>query len=301
MADKPIAITCGDPAGIGPEIICGYFLENPADRGGCCLIGPRQWLGSCPQGPVVEVGDSGYQLQPGKPDNAGAVIAMEALEEAAYGCRQGRYRAVVTGPVNKTWMDRIGWNFPGQTEFFGDRWHARPVMAFAGGLMKVVLATWHISLRDVAAALEGDALERAVMQADWLAKRLGVAQPRIGVCGLNPHAGENGLLGYEEQGILNPLLEPLRERLPGLSLCQPADTLFHRHLIGEFDIVVALYHDQGLAPLKAVDFDNSANLSLGLPFIRTSPDHGTAYGLAGSGRASGKSFATALRLALKLS
>lgn len=129
---------------------------------------------------------------------------------------------------------------------------------------------------------------------------LGVEQPRIGVCGLNPHAGETGLLGHEEQGILNPQLEILRERIPRLSLCQRADTLFHRHLIGEFDAVVALYHDLGLTPLKAVDFECSANLTLGLPFIRTSPDYGTAYALAGTGKASWRSFSTALQMARQL-
>lgn len=301
MASKPIAVTCGDPAGIGPELIAGYFKQHPLERSDYCLIGPRGWCRECPEGPVAEVGDAGFRAQAGTPTEAGAVVAMEALEEAAYGCRQGRYRAVVSGPVNKSWMDRIGWGFPGQTEFFGDRWHGRPVMGFSGGLMTVVLATWHLPLRDVGPALEGDALERAVKQADWLLRALGNTQARIGVCGLNPHAGEGGLLGHEEQGMLNPILETLRESLPGVSLCQPADTLFHRHLMGEFDAVVALYHDQGLAPLKAVDFASSANLTLGLPFMRTSPDHGTAYALAGTGKASGKSLAKAIELAGALS
>jgi len=128
----------------------------------------------------------------------------------------------------------------------------------------------------------------------------GIKRPRIGVCGLNPHAGEGGLLGEEERDFINPALEKMRKEFPGLSLCQPADTLFARHRRGEFDAVVALYHDQGLAPLKTVDFDTAVNVTLGLPFVRTSPDHGTAFDLAGRGRASGRSFANAVAVARRL-
>jgi len=127
-----------------------------------------------------------------------------------------------------------------------------------------------------------------------------VAQPRIGVCGLNPHAGEGGLLGNEENQLLNPALDQLRREFPGVSRCEPGDTLFARALRGEFDVVVALYHDQGLAPLKAVDFDEAVNVTLGLPRVRTSPDHGTAFGIAGKGIASGRSFANAISVARRL-
>jgi len=133
-----------------------------------------------------------------------------------------------------------------------------------------------------------------------LAQADGIAQPRIGVCGLNPHAGEGGLLGYEETDLLNPVLDQLRGQFPGVSRCEPGDTLFARALRGEFDVVVALYHDQGLAPLKAVDFDEAVNVTLGLPLVRTSPDHGTAFGIAGKGVASGKSFANAVEAARRL-
>jgi len=124
--------------------------------------------------------------------------------------------------------------------------------------------------------------------------------PRIGVCGLNPHAGEGGLIGYEERDLLNPVLAQLRQEIAGLTLCEPADTLFARALQGEFDVIVALYHDQGLAPLKTVDFDESVNVTLGLPFVRTSPDHGTAFGIAGRGVARGTSFANAVSVARRL-
>jgi 4-hydroxythreonine-4-phosphate dehydrogenase len=143
-------------------------------------------------------------------------------------------------------------------------------------------------------------LRRTVVAAAELARAEGVASPRIGVCGLNPHAGEGGLLGYEERDFLNPALGQLRADFPGLSLCEPGDTLFARMLRGEFDVVIALYHDQGLAPLKVIDFDEAVNVTLGLPFMRTSPDHGTAFGIAGQGVARVTSFANAVSVARRL-
>ncbi len=301
MSEKPIAVTCGDPAGVGPEVIAAWARANPAAVGDVCVIGPQLWLDALDLSIRKAVGAADFRLTPGEPTLAGAEIAREALTEAAMGCRQGRYRAVVTGPVSKSWMHRVGWDYPGQTEFFADLWHGEPSMAFAGGKLRVVLATWHIPLSEVPSALNRETLERAVVNAAFLARRLGAAEPRIGVCGLNPHAGEEGLLGYEEQGVLDPILDALRGQYPGLTKCLPGDTLFWRQLQGELDVVVAMYHDQGLAPLKTVDFDTSVNITLGLPFVRTSPDHGTAYGIAGQGRASHTSFANAVTLARKLS
>jgi 4-hydroxythreonine-4-phosphate dehydrogenase len=189
-------------------------------------------------------------------------------------------------------------------------------MAFAGGKLRVVLATWHIPLAEVPRALTHPVLTRAVTQAE----RLGLAlrqrsgqelrqdsgkseekgPVRIGVCGLNPHAGEDGLLGNEERERLNPWLDELRKSFPGLSRCEPGDTVFWRQMRGEFEVVVALYHDQGLAPLKTVDFDEAVNITLGLPWVRTSPDHGTAFGIAGKGVASWKSFGNAVGLARRV-
>ena len=183
-------------------------------------------------------------------------------------------------------------------------------MAFAGGRLSVVLATWHIPLKDVPAALTAETLERAVVAADFLARRfsraagtaeaVGGAFPRIGLCGLNPHAGEGGILGSEEIERIEPAASRLRSRFPGLSRCVPADTVFARQLRGEFDVVVALYHDQALAPLKTLEFDEAVNISLGLPRVRTSPDHGTAYDIAGKGVAQCRSFANAVRVARRL-
>lgn len=298
-----IAITCGDPAGVGPEVIASWLYANRDQASEVCLLGPESWLGPLQEETGVEtqfVGPSGFDATPGNPTVEGARVAFDALEAAASGCREGRYRAAVTGPVSKEWMRRAGFNFPGQTEFFADRWGGEPVMAFASDKMRVVLATWHIPLSEVPAALTETCLARTVCSAATLARAWDIDTPYIGVCGLNPHAGEKGLLGSDEQDRLDPVLDRLRPEFPGLSTCQPADTLFWRHMRGEFDVVVALYHDQGLAPLKAVDFDTAVNITLGLPWVRTSPDHGTGFGIAGKGTASHSSLANAVKIACLL-
>ncbi len=174
-------------------------------------------------------------------------------------------------------------------------------MAFVGRQLRAVLATWHIPLRAVSDALSAETLERAVHRAYSLATALGSEAPRIGVCGLNPHAGEGGLLGDEEKTVLDPALDRLRKEIPGLSACLPGDTVFHRQVKGEFDVVVAAYHDQALAAVKTLEFDAAVNVTLGLPYVRTSPDHGTAFGIAGQGRADAGSMVEALLLADRLS
>ena len=222
------------------------------------------------------------------------------MERAARGTTEGRFSGVVTGPINKKGLADVGYAFPGQTEFFAHRWGGEPVMAFAGGRLTVGLVTWHIPLRTVAATLTGADVRRTVLALLELRKKLGDARPRIAVCGLNPHAGEGGLLGAEDDAIIKPAVERLRAEGHDVTGPLPGDTVFHRHLQGEFDAVAAIYHDQGLAPLKTVDFSTAANLSLGLRHIRTSPDHGTAYGLAGQGLADRGSFDAAIRLAFAL-
>jgi 4-hydroxythreonine-4-phosphate dehydrogenase len=223
------------------------------------------------------------------------------MELAARGATGGRFSAVVTGPVNKKGLAGVGYPFPGQTEFFADRWTGHPVMAFAGGKMTVGLVTWHIPLHEVAAALSPEAIRRTVLALIELRQKLGDARPRIAVCGVNPHAGEGGLLGKEDDNVIRPAVEKLRAEGHDVTGPLPGDTVFHRHLQGEFDAVAAMYHDQGLAPLKSVDFSAAANLSLGLKHVRTSPDHGTAYDLAGRGKADRGSFDSAMRLARLLS
>jgi 4-hydroxythreonine-4-phosphate dehydrogenase len=296
-----LAITCGDPAGVGPEIIAAWLASHPAEAGDVAVIGPARWLATLPAAAqTVAVGLEDFALSPGQPDGDGALVAWAALERAAQGCTAGEFGGVVTGPVSKERLARIGFAFPGQTEFFAARWGGEPTMGFCGGRLRVALATWHVPLHEVAGLLGPHLLRRTILAARELAQGDGIAQPRIGVCGLNPHAGEGGLLGREEVNLLNPSLDHLRSEFPGLSRCEPGDTLFARALRGEFDVVVALYHDQGLAPLKAVDFDTAVNVTLGLPFVRTSPDHGTAFGLAGKGTARVTSFANAVTVARRL-
>lgn len=299
--EKPLAITCGDPAGVGPEIVAGWLTSHRDESANFAVIGPARWLASLDTlATKIAVGLEDFLATPGEPDADGALIAWAAMERAAVGCAEGLFSGVVTAPISKERLSRIGYPFPGQTEFFAARWGGEPVMAFCGGRLRVVLATWHVPLHEVARLLGPHRLRRSVLAAVDLARADGIPHPRIGVCGLNPHAGEGGLIGYEERDLLNPVLLQLREEVPGVSLCEPGDTLFARALQGEFDVVVALYHDQGLAPLKTIDFDEAVNVTLGLPFVRTSPDHGTAFGIAGRGSARGTSFANAVSVARRL-
>ena len=322
-SSNKLAITCGDPAGVGPEIIARWLAAHRAEAADCAVIGPLRWLESLDTAAVkIAVGLEEFSATPGQPSVEGALVAWAAMECAAQGCKAGVYSGVVTGPVSKEWLARIGYAFPGQTEFFAARWGGEPTMCFCGGKLRVALATWHVPLHEVTRLLGPHMLRRTVVAADQLARacRAGSPDPaacaadvsiaagsaippyipRIGVCGVNPHAGEGGVIGHEERDLLNPALENLRKEFPGLSPCQPGDTIFARALRGEFDVVIALYHDQGLAPLKTVDFDEAVNVTLGLPFVRTSPDHGTAFGIAGQGTARTTSFANAVAVAQRL-
>ena len=299
----PLALTCGDPAGVGPEVIASA-LRNDVEHGKeCVLIGPANWAAPLAAELGIsfkEVGPRDFQAAIGQPSQKGARIALEALELAAQGCREGLFRGVVSGPVSKHWLQQIGFAQPGQTEFFAEKWGGIPTMGFVGRQLRVVLATWHIPLRDVSRTLTADCLESAVRRAFSLARSLGATIPRIAVCGLNPHAGEGGILGDEERRVMDPALDQLRTEMPGLSRCIPGDTAFFRQLRGEFDVVVAAYHDQALAAVKTLEFDTAVNVTLGLPFVRTSPDHGTAFDIAGKGLANHGSFAAALTVARRL-
>ena len=300
-APGKIAFTCGDPAGVGPEIIAAWLAANRESARDVVVIGPHRWLESLnTAAEKIGIGLEEYVAIPGMPGAEGALVAWAAMERAALGCKQGAFSAVVTGPVSKEQLARIGYPFPGQTEFFAARWGGEPVMAFCGGKLRVVLATWHVPLDHVARLLGPHLLERTIIAAEDLCRAEGIMNARIGVCGLNPHAGEGGMLGREEVELLNPALDRLRINHPRVSRCEPGDTLFARQLRGEFDAVIALYHDQGLAPLKVIDFDEAVNVTLGLPHVRTSPDHGTAFGIAGKGIARITSFANAVTVARRL-
>lgn len=304
---KPIAITVGDPAGVGPEIIASWLAGHPEEAASVAVIGPPRWVAGLPPCACrVEVGLEDFETVPGRPDADGALVAWASMQRAAHGCANGEFSGVVTGPVSKERLARIGYPHPGQTEFFAASWGGEPVMAFCGGRLRVVLATWHVPFREVPMLLEPALLRRTVAAAAELAAAFPLQpgeeerMPRIGVCGLNPHAGEGGICGTDERDRINPALDAIRSDYPGLSRCEPGDTLFARQLRGEFDVIVALYHDQGLAPLKAVDFDDAVNVTLGLRHVRTSPDHGTAFSIAGQGRASARSFGNAVAVARRL-
>lgn len=299
----PIAITCGDPAGVGPEIIEALLNAYPDLAEDCVVIGPKYWAENLTAStcvPSLSVGDTSFQIEAGKPTVEGAALALDAMRASAKGCQEGEFRGIVTGPVSKYWLNQAGFTFPGQTEFFADVWGGEPTMTFVGEQLRVVLATWHLPFREVPDALDAACLEKAVTRAHELGRQLGVAEPRIGVCGLNPHAGEAGLLGKEEIEVMDPVLNRLRAKMPGLSVCLPGDTVFHRQLKGDFDVVVAAYHDQGLAAVKTLEFDRAVNVTMGLPFVRTSPDHGTAFELAGQGSADPGSFAAAVKVLREL-
>jgi 4-hydroxythreonine-4-phosphate dehydrogenase len=299
---KRLAFTCGDPAGVGPEIIHAWLIAHPAEAGEVAVIGPACWLATLPEatGARIAVGAADYAAVLGAPDDAGARVALAAMEAAAAGTVAGVFSGVVTGPVSKAQLVRVGFAYPGQTEFFAARWGGAPVMAFCGGRLRVGLVTWHVPLREVAGQLTPETIARTVHGMVALLRAEGINAPRIGVCGLNPHAGEGGLLGSEERTIIDPILDELRREVPGLSRAEPGDTLFARQLRGEFDAVIALYHDQGLAPLKVIDFDEAVNVTLGLPHVRTSPDHGTAFSIAGRGVARATSFTQAVKVARRL-
>ena len=300
MGEKRIAITCGDPAGVGPEVIASWVKNNPSAHSEICLIGPHHWLRQHRVSNTVDilpVGDPEFIIQPGEPSKEGAAIARDALFAAAEGAQMGKFSAVVTGPTSKEWMQQVGFHFPGQTEFFADRWGGDPTMAFTGDRLRIALLTWHIPLKEVSGYLSFPRLERSIVHLRGLLQAEGIAEPRIAICGLNPHAGEGGILGTEECNLLDPWLDDLRPTIPGLSKCLPGDTVFWRQLQGDFDGVVAMYHDQALAPLKTLDFDKAVNVTLGLPFVRTSPDHGTGFGIAGKGIAKDTSLGNAISLA----
>lgn len=243
-------------------------------------------------------------VRPGCPTLAGARQARWALEESVRLFKRGAIHAVVNGPVSKEWLGKVGFRFPGQTEFYAHRFGKKAdavTMCLVGPRLRVALATTHVSLRQAVAGLKTTAVVRSGLHLAELLKKIGIRRPRIAVCGLNPHAGEGGLFGKEDQRIVGPAVRQLRKksRLAFVGP-EPADTVFRRAVHGEFDGVVALYHDQGLIPAKLLDFDRTVNVTMGLPVVRCSPDHGTAFQLAGKGKADPRSLLEAVRLATRL-
>jgi 4-hydroxythreonine-4-phosphate dehydrogenase len=249
---------------------------------------------------VIDIGEP--SATPGTPDDTTGALQVAYIEAAIAAARAGELAGLVTAPISKTWARAGGLAFPGHTELLAERFGGVPVaMMFAGPSLKVVLATVHVPLVEVARVLT---VERIVGVAGLLAAALirdfGIAAPRLGVVGLNPHAGEGGMLGTEDRDVIAPAIEALRAR--GLAVDGPLvpDAAFRDAAAGRWAGVVAMYHDQALIPVKLVDFERAVNVTLGLPIVRNSPDHGTAYDLAGTGRARPTSFAAALALAAEL-
>jgi 4-hydroxythreonine-4-phosphate dehydrogenase len=317
-----IALTAGEPAGIGPDlcVLLAQQLQTEklvviADAG---LLAQRaRQLGvpwrnlpfstendpSYAPGtlPVIDV-PLAAAVTAGRLDRASAPYVLRTLEVAVDGCLSGRFDAMVTAPVHKGIINDAGIPFTGHTEFLAQRTGApHVVMMLVGGGLRVALATTHVAVKDIARHITRGGLEQTlrVLHRD-LMMRFGIASPRIAVAGLNPHAGESGHLGREEIEIIIPLVERLR--LTGIQLTGPlpADTLFNPERLRNFDCVLAMYHDQGLPVLKFASFGSGVNVTLGLPIIRTSVDHGTALDLAGSGKADIGSLRAAIELAAAL-
>jgi 4-hydroxythreonine-4-phosphate dehydrogenase len=238
----------------------------------------------------------------GRPDPANARYVLALLDRAIEGALDGEFDALVTAPVHKGVINDAGIAFTGHTEYLQERTHsARAVMMLVAGTLRVALATTHVPLRAVSESISGDLLfEVAEILAVELTARFGVAAPRIAVCGLNPHAGEGGHLGDEELRIIGPAVARMRAAGIRASGPLPADTVFVPQVLESFDAVLAMYHDQGLPVIKHVGFERAVNVTLGLPLIRTSPDHGTAFDLAGTGRADASSLTAAVQLASTL-
>jgi len=284
---RTIGITLGDAAGIGPEIVAAALSSGKLD----------------PRFDYRVIGTS-KGARGGRPDARSAMGAIAALEEAARFARAGEIAAVVTGPIHKARAQQAGFGFPGQTEYFAARWRVKNfAMCLTGGALTVALVTAHIPLAEVAGALRGREIVRVgALLAEFVRARLGRAV-RLAVAGLNPHAGESGALGCEEIEIIAPAVAKLcaqwgrRAKFEGPI---SPDTVFHRAAQGEFDGVLCMYHDQGLIPLKLHAFDAGVNVTLGLPFPRTSPDHGTAFEIAGKHLARPDSMIAAIQLACEM-
>jgi 4-hydroxythreonine-4-phosphate dehydrogenase len=330
ISGRPIALTMGDPAGIGADITLSAWLRRDAEQlppfafvGDPALLAARaKQLGLAV--PVAEISamDETFQafgqalptlpcplstaIEAGKPATEAASAVIASIERSVALALSGSAAAVVTNPIAKHILAAGGFPHPGHTEFLGALAQAAglaatPVMMLCGAGLRVVPVTVHIALASVPAALTTDLIvETARITARDLQRYFGIGSPRLAVTGLNPHAGESGMLGHEDQAVIVPAIEALRAEGLQVSGPYPADTLFHARAREGYDVALAMYHDQALIPLKTLAFDEGVNVTLGLPFIRTSPDHGTAFDIAGTGRARPDSLIEALRLAAEM-
>ncbi len=316
---RPLGISLGDPTGIGPEVVVRALASRPqlavrifGDVG--VLERAARSVGVVPlrAGPVLQIiGVTALDLKailPGQPVAASGAAQVQYLEAATRAAVAAEIAGLVTAPISKEWAGRAGFAFPGHTEFLADATGTTDfAMMLAGPKLRVTLATTHLALRDVFAALSVERIARTIiLTATSLRDAFGLPTPRVAVAGLNPHAGEAGRFGDEEARLILPAVELARRTLATqgvaarLSGPHVPDVVFRQAFGGEFDAVVAMHHDQGLIPVKLMHFDEAVNLTLGLPFPRTSPDHGTAYDIAGTGKARAESFGAALDLAAAL-
>ena len=316
----PLAVSMGDPAGIGPEIIAkAWSARRKAGLAPFFAVGDaravsRVWTGpiatiDSPDAasrvfakalPVLGVEDAGA-IVPGVPDSDGARCALHALELATGLTRNGAAGALVTGPVSKAQLYKIGFTHPGQTEFVAERFGVAPenaVMMLAGPSLRVVPITTHVPLANVSGLLSIDLIvAKARATARGLQRNFGIAHPRLAFAGINPHAGEQGAIGSEEIEVLVPAIDQLRSG--GIDATGPfaADTMFHERARETYDVALCCYHDQALIPIKTLHFDEGVNMTIGLPIVRTSPDHGTAFAIAGRDQANPGAMIAAIRMA----
>ena len=326
----PLALTLGEPAGIGPDITFAawrrraelelapfYLIADPAFIArrarrmapglAISVVEPATAAAAFVDSlPVVDIGIE-ISAEPGRPDSSSAPAALAAIRRAVADVAGGAARAIVTNPIAKNVLYRSGFAEPGHTEFLAklaaesSGVASRPVMMLWSPELAVVPVTIHLPLREVVPALTTDlVVETGRIVAHDLRSRFGIARPRLAVAGINPHAGEQGALGDEDQVIVRPAVERLNAEGIEARGPLPADSLFHQTARAGFDVVLAMYHDQALIPIKTLAFDHAVNVTLGLPFVRTSPDHGTAFDIAGTGRASPGSLIAALQLAARL-
>ncbi|AYG68119.1 MULTISPECIES: 4-hydroxythreonine-4-phosphate dehydrogenase PdxA [unclassified Rhizobium] len=327
----PLALTQGDPAGIGPDItLAAWLRRGELDLPPFLFLGDAGILAARASQlglavPLKETGpatactifqdalpvlpiEAGMDVIAGEPHVATAKGTIAAIEMAVSLSMGGRTSAVVTNPIAKSVLYDAGFGFPGHTEFLADLATratgkpVTPVMLLAGPKLRAIPVTIHIPLKDVPQALTSELIVETCRITDHdLRHRFGISKPRLAVAGLNPHAGENGALGKEDDEIVRPAIDTLRSEGIDAFGPLPADTMFHDEARRRYDVAICMYHDQALIPAKALGFDDSVNVTLGLPFVRTSPDHGTAFGIAGKGIAREDSLVAALRLASEIS
>ncbi|MBL4768152.1 MAG: 4-hydroxythreonine-4-phosphate dehydrogenase PdxA [Rhodobacteraceae bacterium] len=312
---NPIALCCGEPAGVGPELALKAWQELrdtcpfvwigdpshlPAGTPIAELTNPAEAVGLSTSALPVLRHDFTAPAQPGKPDPGNAQDVIDVIKRAVTLAQSGAVSAICTAPINKkALVDGAGFDYPGHTEFLAALAGVdHVVMMLASDQLRVVPTTIHIAITDVAATLTPQLLRQTIrITAKALKDQFDIPQPRLAVAGLNPHAGEGGIMGQEELNWINALILDLNGKDCSVTGPHPADTLFHAAARARYDAAICMYHDQALIPIKTLDFDRGVNVTLGLPFIRTSPDHGTAFDIAGKGIANPTSLIEALKLA----